>query len=140
MTEKTSCFQDDISDVSEPLSSLASVFDYLGEEFFEEVAAQTNLYSVQHSQKSVNINAKEISRLVGLMSGWEHENFHKPRLQHFKAFEKVLDIPKIRRRIENLRINQELRMTLKRFVRRDTEVQNYQSGEIDNSRRPSSWR
>ncbi|GBO03125.1 hypothetical protein AVEN_154045-1 [Araneus ventricosus] len=66
MTQKTSCFQDDISDVSEPLSPLASFFEYLSEEFFEEVAAQTNLYSVQQSLKSVNTNAKEIIRLVGL--------------------------------------------------------------------------
>ncbi|GBM59546.1 hypothetical protein AVEN_63061-1 [Araneus ventricosus] len=65
MTEKTSCFQDDISDVSEPLTPLDSFFEYLSEEFFEEVAAQTNLYSVQQSLKSMNTNAKEIIRLVG---------------------------------------------------------------------------
>ncbi|GBN29011.1 hypothetical protein AVEN_146082-1, partial [Araneus ventricosus] len=66
MTQKTSCFQDDVSDVSEPLSPLASFFEYLNEEFFEEVAAQTNLYSVQQSLKSMNTNAKKIIRLVGL--------------------------------------------------------------------------
>ncbi|GBN74538.1 hypothetical protein AVEN_70911-1 [Araneus ventricosus] len=43
-------------------------------------------------------------------------------MQLLKALERELVVTKIRRRMENLRINQKLRMTVKRIVGKDTEV------------------
>lgn len=50
------------------VSPLFSFFEYFNLEFWESVAAQTNLYSVQtRNHKSVNTNVKEIIHLAGVI-------------------------------------------------------------------------
>uniref|UniRef100_A0A3B3WBV0 PiggyBac transposable element-derived protein domain-containing protein n=1 Tax=Poecilia mexicana TaxID=48701 RepID=A0A3B3WBV0_9TELE len=70
--------------------------DFVTEDMLQEIAEETNLYSVQKNGKSVNTNAQEIEQLLGMYmhmglvqmpnvrAYWETETRYPPVLIHFQ--------------------------------------------------------